>query len=206
MIRCDHCGWSNNPDDAKKCQKCNQELVVMPPVQTGSANVESGKQAQEGCRECGYPVAQGSSFCPNCGAAVGAPSAPATDPSMKRTVRDLPSEMKAGADISADMKQTMRDVRNDVRSNANISTLKEAHTENVPASGPASFRLRPIDADAPGAYAFGADADAAFEFADGQWYITDNSGSDSVYVRASRRIMLQKGDVVVIGGRRYSFE
>ena len=205
MIRCDHCGWSNNPDDAKKCQKCNQELVVMPPVPDGG-KIDSVKVVGSECPRCGYPVSGENPFCPNCGTAVGAPSAPATDPSMKRTVRDLPSEMKAGADISADMKQTMRDVRNDVRGNANISTLKETSAENVQTSSQTSFRLRPIDADVPGAYAFGADTDAAFEFADGQWYISDNGGSGSVYVRASRRIMLQKGDVVIIGGRRYSFE
>jgi hypothetical protein len=56
------------------------------------------------------------------------------------------------------------------------------------------------------AFAFGADTDAAFEFEGGQWFITDKSGTGSAYVCASRRIALQKGDIVLIGGRRYKFE
>ena len=181
MIRCDHCGWSNNPDDAKKCQKCNQDLVVLPPVPVGGGYVEADKSAQSGCSKC-------------------APSA--ADSSMKRTVRDLPSEMKEYRDVSADMKQTMRDVRTD----AVRQTLKETSEEETVSSNVAGFRLRPIDVDAQGVFTFEADADAAFEYVDGKWCISENGGKDSVYVRAARRIALQKGDVVIIGGRRYIFE
>lgn len=202
MIRCDHCGWSNNPDEAKRCQKCNQELVVMPPVPVGGGYLEENKTAQEGCPKCGYPVAQDVSFCPNCGAAVGNVQSSAADSSMKKTVRDLPSEMKEGAVVSTDMKQTMRDVRIEAPS----QTPRDIPVADNQHSDKASFRLKPVDVETSGVFTFGAEADAAFEFVDGQWYISDNGRTDSVYVRASRRILLQKGDVVIIGGRRYSFD
>lgn len=202
MIRCDHCGWSNNPDDAKKCQKCNQDLVVLPPVPFGGGYVEADKSAQSGCSKCGYPIAQDVSFCPNCGAAVAGQASSPADSSMKRTVRDLPSEMKEYRDVSADMKQTMRDVRTDV----GRQTLKDTSVEETASPDVAGFRLRPIDVDAPGIFTFEADADAAFEYVDGKWCISENGRNDSVYVRAARRITLQKGDVVIIGGRRYIFE
>lgn len=202
MLRCDNCGWSNNPDGAEKCQKCNQELVVLPSVPVTSGK-DTDKSVPGVCSVCGYPLAQESSFCPNCGSPVGTSPRTADDMSMKRTVRDFPTEMRTEINgSSSDMRQTMRDVPFEVRSDASQSIS--------PASGEqfnvASFRLRPIDVEAQEAFAFGNDADAAFEFADGQWSIVDRSGSGSVYVGASRRIALQKGDVVLIGGRKYRFE
>lgn len=206
MIRCDHCGWSNNPDGAKKCQKCNQELVVLPPVPSGGNKMESDRATQETrseCPKCGYPLSSESSFCPSCGASLSAAPSSNVDSSMKKTVRDLPSEMKPV--VSVDMKQTMRDVPSDVNREAMKATPTAAP---APVANPdsASFRLKPIDLNIPEAFAFGADADAAFEFVDGQWFITDAGGAGSTYVLASRRIALQKGDVVLIGGRRYKFE
>lgn len=205
MIRCDHCGWSNNPDGAKKCQKCNQELVALPPVSVGGGRLELDKTTESECPKCGYPLSSESSFCPSCGASFITVSSPEADSSMKKTVRDLPSEMKSGGiGVSADMKQTMRDVPSDV----NRDALKATPTAEAPVANPdsASFRLRPVDLNIPETFAFGADADAAFEFVDGQWFINDASGAGSAYVLASRRIALQKGDVVLIGGRRYKFE
>lgn len=206
MIRCDHCGWSNNPDGTKKCQKCNQELVFLPPVSVGGGRLELDKITESECPKCGYPLSSKSSFCPSCGTSLSAAPSPEADSSMKKTVRDLPSEMKSeGKGVSANMKQTMRDVP----SFADCEAL-EATSAAVPAlvvnPDSASFRLRPVDLNIPETFAFGADADAAFEFVDGQWFITDRSGTGSTYICASRRIALQKGDVVIIGGRRYKFE
>lgn len=202
MIRCDHCGWSNNPDDAKRCQKCNQELVILPPVPSGVGG-DVDKSTLSECPKCGYPFSSESSFCPNCGANVNATPSSGVDSAMKRTVRDLPSEVKyGGMSVATDMKQTMRDVRPEADPQVARATPAEP-TLNPDA---ASFILKPIDFDLPETFAFGTDADAAFEFVGGQWFITDKSGTGSTYVCASRRIALQKGDVVLIGGRRYKFE
>ena len=179
MIRCDHCGWSNNPDGAVKCQKCNQELVYQPVVPSVSTPVEERRDLSA-CTKCGYPLNSESSFCPNCGA---------------------PSK---AADLS--MKSTVRDISAGIRPAAEPESLNATHSEHVQPEVSASFRLRPVDVDAPEAFAFNADADAAFEFADGQWFITDKSGTGSTYVCASRKIALMSGDVVLIGGRKYKFE
>ena len=187
MVRCDHCGWSNNPDGAVKCQKCNQELVYQPSVPSVNNTPDVRRTTPVGCPKCGYPLSPDSSFCPNCGAAAAVSAA--NDPSMKKTMRDV-----SAASIS------------DVQPEVDRRTLKVTPSDHSSSPDKASFRLRPIDLDAPAAFAFGADADAAFEFADGQWFVTDQSGTGSTYVCATRRIALMKGDVVLIGGRRYKFE
>lgn len=203
MVRCDHCGWSNNPAGAERCQKCNQELVYYPSVPTGGNVAEEMKPKAEGCVKCGYPLSQESVFCPNCGTAVSAAASQVADASMKKTMRDLPSDMRQGGyGLQADMKQTMRDVP----SESERQILKATPTDHPVDQNHASFTLRPVDMVASEAFAFGTDTDAAFEFADGQWFITDKSGTQSTYVCASRRIALQKGDIVLIGGRRYKFE
>lgn len=203
MVRCDHCGWSNNPDGAQKCQKCNQELVYHPSVPSGGNVTEVRKPMAESCPKCGYPLSPEISFCPNCGTSVGAASSQAADSSMKKTMRDVSSDIrKGGYDVQADMKQTMRDVPSETER----QILKATPTEQPTSQNQASFRLRPVDIVTSEAFAFGTDTDAAFEFEDGKWFITDKSGTGSAYVCASRRIALQKGDVVLIGGRRYKFE
>lgn len=181
MVRCDHCGWSNNPDGAQKCQKCNQELVYRPSDSMEGDAAEKVTALAEGCAKCGYPLFPESAFCPNCGTNVSAQVAQTGDTSMKRTMRDVPSATEPKM----------------------LNATPNEHTVN---QNLASFRLRPVDMVAPETFAFGTDTDAAFEFADGQWFITDKSGTQSTYVCASRRIALQKGDIVLIGGRRYKFE
>ena len=101
--------------------------------------------------------------------------------------------------------------------------------EPVPAPAPVpAFRLVPMDnfdGLTPAALSFSGEAvslgrkdvvagdasiaedvHAAFEFADGQWSVSDKSGKASTYVCTSRKIQLQPGDIVVIGNRRYIFE
>ena len=47
---------------------------------------------------------------------------------------------------------------------------------------------------------------AEFSCSEEGWYIVDKSASKSTYVLASRKIRVEKGDVIVLGGRRYVIE
>lgn len=182
-IRCDHCGWSNNPDGAERCQKCNQELVIPRPAPVEEKK-ENHNAVEACCRKCGYPLASDASFCPSCGAST----APDTS--------------------SAAMKQTVRDVQPDsFQPRVTLPEVAANQPAPVEDTGKVSFRLTPMDMDVPsGTFAFGNDTDASFEYVDGQWFISDKSGNDSAYVCARRRISLQPGDVILIGNRRYRFE
>ncbi len=238
LVRCDHCGWSNNPEGAAKCQKCNQDLVYLPPVPPAPAEVKVEKKSElsvSNCRKCGYPITPEISFCPNCGTPSAATPVPAANqavnPAMKQTVRDMSAVMPQPADQAAPVSQpapvhpslnktvrigdtprtnpreTPRDIPQPAPAEASRE-IPQAPADMVMKTNPdfTTFRLKPLDLNANETYAFGGDTDAAFEFADGQWFITDKSGTNSAYVCATRRIALQKGDVVLIGGRRYIFE
>ncbi len=229
LIRCDHCGWSNNPEDATRCQKCNQELIV--PIQAQSLDMLETVKMNDclsECKKCGYPISAEVSVCPNCGFSVqpvrDASHKPKSEAAgaMKATVRDIsvPSQSVLKKTIplggrshssheksvgSVEQEQQARKVR---PFNETIR-IDDVHAPAVTKKifpDTALFRLRPLDMDVPESFAFGTDTNASFEYDDGQWYIADGSGTDSTFVCASRRIALEKGDVVVIGGRRYRFE
>ncbi len=253
LIRCDHCGWGNNPEDAKRCQKCNQELVLSVPEPTPDMfeTVKRTESVMPDCAKCGYPLSPEISFCPNCGAPTGVASAstpashapaarPSVDPAMKATIRDVSADMLRGIrpepasvpvqpeipaaqppkPVQPAMNQTVRigatpfpeEKSDPLPEEKTVSMPVPASTVAYPAitkkilPETAVFKLRPIDMEAPEAFSFGTDTNASFEFEEGQWYITDESGSNSAYVSAARRIALEKGDVVLIGGRRYRFE
>ncbi len=256
LIRCDHCGWGNNPEDAKRCQKCNQELVVPDSEPTPDMFETVKKSVISDCSKCGYPLSPEISFCPNCGAPVGvaSPAAPvavhstplpqtAVDHAMKATMRDVSEDtfrtmvpeqpvvpaQPAAPVVSPALNKTVRigetpffDEPVSAPAPAPVPTPTPAPTpiqSTVPVSSvgyPAvtkkilpetavAFRLKPIDIEAAEAFAFGADTNAAFEFEDGQWFVTDG-GSNTTYVSAARRMPLEKGDVLLIGGRRYLFD
>ncbi len=199
QVRCDYCGWSENPDGAKTCQKCNQELVYSAPAPaTAHVVAERVKStAQEKCTKCGYPLVSDAVSCPNCGTQVGSPQPVAADPRMKQTIRDVSVVPTVPV-----MKQTVRDV-----SALEDDTLKQTVPEILDVvPGKTCFRLKPMDVDTQEVFAFGAGGNAAFEYENGKWYIRDNGDANSTYVCAARSIELQSGDVVLIGGRKYLFE
>ncbi len=169
------------------------------------------------CEKCGYPISAELSFCPNCGAPVKGvetvPAAlnPSVDHAMKATMRDVSSDMLRSVQ-SPEPVQEVKKAEPAPQINPMLNKTVRIGAEPYPAvtkkilPETASFRLRPIDVEAQEAFAFGGDTNASFEFDEGQWYIADESGTNSVYVNAARRIALEKGDVVLIGGRRYRFE
>ena len=136
---------------------------------------------------------------------------------LKATVREIPQHL-------LDNTKTVR-----VLPEALLPDDAPVQPEPVPAPAPApAFRLVPMDnfdGQTPVALSFSGEAvalgrkdivagdasiaedvQAAFEFADGQWAVSDKSGQASTYVCSSRRIQLQPGDIVVIGNRRFIFE
>lgn len=66
-MRCSNCGW-NNPDDADKCQKCNQPLVK--EVESPFKSSDGGLDEMLKCSNCGYVISSNVQKCPYCGVAL----------------------------------------------------------------------------------------------------------------------------------------
>lgn len=47
---------------------------------------------------------------------------------------------------------------------------------------------------------------AMLEFRDGAWYITDGSDHETTFVRASGPVKLEKGDIILMGNRKFKFD
>lgn len=93
-MRCNNCGW-NNPDGLDKCQKCNQPLQVMAVADNADKTVKTKNEGGvASCPSCGYPYAQNSETCPNCGMHLvndkyNKPSKQTSVPNGKMTVADI---------------------------------------------------------------------------------------------------------------------
>ena len=46
---------------------------------------------------------------------------------------------------------------------------------------------------------------AELTFENGAWYICDKSYQKTTYVHASRKMKLEKGDIIILGNRRFEF-
>jgi hypothetical protein len=106
-MRCENCGWTDNPDGATKCQKCNAPLEGAAIGNNGSAQSretmpraaeEYAKGTATGCPSCGYPVRPGDAECPQCGAALSGVAKPKVEskPEAKETPAPAPSPVYKG--------------------------------------------------------------------------------------------------------------
>ena len=58
----------------------------------------------------------------------------------------------------------------------------------------------------PGNMSISSKGQAALEFADGNWYITDRSALHTTYIRVNERTKLASGDVILLGDRAFRIE
>ena len=49
-------------------------------------------------------------------------------------------------------------------------------------------------------------AHASFTCEDGEWFVNNLSKSRTTYVSTDRKVKLSKGDIIIIGNRRYIFQ
>ena len=57
----------------------------------------------------------------------------------------------------------------------------------------------------PGNTTITSQVQAELVFEDGAWYICDKSAQQTTYVHAGRKTRLEKGDIIILGNRRFEF-
>lgn len=208
----------------------NMNYTVMDQGRNRVSGEGDVYQKSVACPKCGYPTGTGISFCPNCGLEINRNEVSGRN--VKSTVRDIPEDLYVddvnAVNVSPEFKKT---VRGDVAGMK--ATIRDIPSEMIADPCPApkqthSFKLVPMDnfdGFVQNVLEFDGknvtvgqteisgkeesvpdDVYAAFEFSDGQWQVQDKSGGCAVYVRASRGIRLESGDIVVIGNRRFIFK
>ncbi len=148
----------------------------VPPVQKPAA-----PRQMHYCGKCGTAIAAGSKFCPVCGAPqqAGAPSSGTVNPW---------ATPRFGAGC----------------------TLKPLPWENERADYPplsfsgAVIPLNRANTD-PNNRTITSKEQAELSFENGAWYICDKSAQQTTYVHAGRKTKLEKGDVIILGNRRFEF-
>ena len=66
MLTCSHC-QTENPDDARICRECGNQLPTQGLAQADSPVPEAPRSAPATCPSCGEPAQADSQFCSSCG-------------------------------------------------------------------------------------------------------------------------------------------
>ena len=211
-MRCRNCGWSN-PDGATSCEKCKQPLEASQPVMASPVPQESFQPIQENlrktiresrpyesqpvspaspdtssCSKCGYPLADGTEFCPSCGNPV---NKNGDDKPRKVIARNATINPRARRD--------------------NICTLSPIDRNGNPipkASQTEEFQDNVMLTRAktmPDNKTITSQEQAEMVYKDGHWCIIDKSEQHTTFVLATREIELQNGDIVMLGNQLFRF-
>ncbi len=204
-MRCKNCGWENEPGRVK-CEKCNAPLSSAaageddPTVAEGRGDNDASLKrtvserqvfnsvddaspaTPASCRRCGYPMGRGMNVCPNCGTPV-----QESTPQRPGTVNPWAAPQSGS-----------------------FCTLKPLAWENERIDHqPLSFSgtaitLNRANTD-PNNQTITSQRQAELTFEDGAWYLCDKSAQQTTYVHAGRKARLEKGDVIILGNRRFEF-
>lgn len=238
-MRCKNCGWEN-PNGLNKCEKCHSQLTMngledKPTNQvsermksTVAENVIFEDKAQNPvpitCPQCGYPVSNHFSYCPNCNHKL-----------TEKNEKQGAICKSCGAHISVDAKYC---------SACGTPTSKESpvhpHIERTGLGtrmgGPSAFAkaantfctLKPIPWEGErvnyNPITFSGDVivlnrsntdannntitsreQAVLTYENGSWFIENKSELKTTYIRINGRVKLNDGDIIILGNREFEF-
>ena len=213
-MRCTNCGWEN-PDGAQRCEKCNSPLAVEPiPEQREEGNSDSIKstvreierpievhQKDNLCPDCGFPLREGASRCPNCGKVF---SSVSSEPVGVPFVAPTPTSGRPSRYDS-----TINPWSNPTQ--GKTFQLKPVAWENEQGELPSMnysgvlIELKRDNTD-PTNNTITSKTQAEISNENGKWFIEDKSAQQSTFIHAGRKIELSDGDVIILGNRRFVFK
>ena len=202
-MKCDKCnaplsgsvsgGFMGTAAGTGAAENVNLKKTVSEHQAFGSVNAaaeNAGQSDSSNCRKCGYPIGYGMSSCPNCGTDINGSRDLHTGqkPSHSGTVNPWATPQAAGA--SCKLRPLAWENEPEPRrelcfSGTNIS-LNRANTD-------------------PYNTTITSQQQAELTFEGGAWYICDKSAQQTTYVHAGRKTKLEKGDIIILGNRRFEF-
>jgi hypothetical protein len=136
--------------------------------------------------KCGYPVRPGLLKCPKCGQSL-----VLTDP--------VPFAEKRSSTIDP--------YRNDTQPRCSFTLIPRDDNETektIVAEGSTTMLTRELLESSNNTISSSSQAEIAY--IDGEWFITDKSSLESTFVLARKAVKLTKGDIILIGNRKFRFE
>ncbi|MFH0865876.1 MAG: zinc ribbon domain-containing protein [Bacteroidota bacterium] len=217
-MRCSKCGWSDNPDGAQNCVKCNAPLTITSSVSVNqkqdekdlSKTIKGGEsplpswdkeKLSLNCSKCGYLMRQGTMFCPNCGTAASSGKQDITE-----TINDGATVRKISSENEVNISGTIDPYKKAASKNCFLKLVERTNENNKVVinieGSPVSLNrdnLEPENKSITG-------KDQAFlEFKDGTWYLTDKSELGTTFIRVKYPYALKEGDIILFGDRKFEF-
>lgn len=211
-MRCKNCGWEN-PDDFKRCEKCNtslegvsfnaapaatpqnfnktvNEAVVFPNSPAMDANV---------CPKCGYPMRPGVLVCPNCHCGATekesqvCPIAHETPAAKQVKASSVQETINPWVQVAPASKCVLEPiVQEGIETPESLHLKGDAHELNRTNLDPENQTIT-------------SKIQASLTCEDGQWFIVDKSVQHTTFIYAGEKTALKDGDVILMGNRQFVF-
>ncbi len=235
-MRCDNCGWVQNPAGSSNCGKCKSVLrggapqqspragqPEMPPtsfqktVQGRKAEMPAWdapayqppspvaqsqpvSSAKLNCNSCNYPNRSEATHCVDCGKPLSAQPQP-----QVAFVPQSPKQTPV-AKISGTIDPYLAGLST-VFSLKPIARAREVITPQQPIvfNTGEKVALNRDNVD-PGNTTITSQVQATVVLIDGKWHLVNNSAQQTSFVLAKEPIPLQKGDIILLGDRKFEFD
>lgn len=207
-MRCKNCGWPNKPNETI-CVKCNapldaEESFSHPINATVREQDVFGydNESERVCPKCGYPIRDNAYRCPNCNYEISGNYTGNANSNRRQTRMDNPmKERKVSGTINPYMQSAAPEPGIVLRPVKRINEKKELIDMEYEGKEVLLTREN-TESDNE---SITSRSQALLEFSNGHWTILDKSEQGTTFVRASNKIELNEGDVILLGNRLFEF-
>lgn len=209
-MRCKNCGWPNKPNETT-CVKCHAPLEVEERSSRPLNATISEEEAFGGydgddekvCPKCGYPLRGSSQKCPNCNYDLGNTIAEERSGERRRQTRmeNPMSEKSVNGTINPYMQSAAPEPSFVLSPIKRINEKKEL--VDLEYEGNEVILTR--DNTEPDNGSITSHEQAQLSYSNGKWTIEDKSEQGTTFVKATRKIELNDGDVILLGNRLFEF-
>lgn len=224
-MRCNNCGWTNNPSGAQRCEKCNAPLTGSIAQGAGQASNQNNYAQPQSNQPLKATIPGGNSGLPY----VDAPNVENNPNPVSRSVCTCGYPLAPDTKICPNCRREINGGNSNSNPNKQESAPKPRKGTINPFEDNFFFAgqcvLKPIEAqnDASRAKTYSDSAilnrsnidpnnnsitsreQAFLECRDGEWYIKDLSEQQTTFVRKNGSVKLEDGDIILMGNRRFIF-
>lgn len=208
-MRCKNCGWPNKPNETT-CVKCNAPLESEDdssrPLNATVREQDAfgfNREEENVCPKCGYPIRNNSQKCPNCNYELGNNLGGVDSLGKRRQTRmeNPMNEKKVNGTINPYMQSAAPEPGFILSPIKRINEKKEL--VDLEYEGKEVILTRDNTEAENGSIT--SHEQALLSYNNGKWAIEDKSEQGTTFVKASRKIELNNGDVILLGNRLFEF-